>query len=153
MKKHFGFLLAGIMSAQCAFAATSKQACGALENVVKEIQAQTPMDVDYMTTLTGAQAIYAGGRCLLNYSYVIKSDFLLKDMMKENDLSKEQNLAFLATDDGALVLKNILGEQAKNMSAQFESLSNVKGMKITYTHSFDDAAIKPVVSVVMNNEI
>ena len=153
MNKKIGVLLAGLISAQFSFAATSKQACDLLQNVVKDIQKQAPMDVDYMTTLTGVQAIYTSGRCLLNYSYVIKSDFLLKDMIKENGLTKEENLAFLATNDGAEVLKNILGEQAQNMSAQFESLSHVKGMKITYMHSFDETAIKPVVSVVMDNKI
>lgn len=149
--KFIGFLTAMILPLSNAYSATSKQACDILKGVVADLQEQVPMSVDYMTTLTGVQAIYASGRCLLNYTYVVDSEILLKEMMMENELSREENLFFLKTDEGRETLEQVVNSLAQNAAPQFESLSNVKGMKVTYMHTFDNFELKPIVSTLLQN--
>ncbi len=109
------------------------------------------MDVDYMTTLTGVQTFYASETCFLNYNYVIKTSHLLKEMVEENAMSEEENLAFLKTSEGEAALQNSFDGIAKNSVGRFGALKNISGMTVTYTYSFDDISIQPVRSFVIKN--
>lgn len=150
--KRFSMVLMLLVSSFSANAITAKEACEELKPVVKDMQSQTPMDIDYMTTLTGAQAIYAASACLLNYNYVIKSDVLLKEMMDTNDLSIEENLDFLMTEEGKETLQSIFDNIASNAAqTAFQPFAEIKGMKITYFYAFDDQKIPSVMATVMEN--
>ena len=150
--KRYIFLAAVSALSTSVQAITPKNVCDQLKPVVADIQKQVPMAVDYMTTLTGAQAIYAAEQCMLNYNYVVNADSLIADMMQANDLSKEENLAFLQTEEGLNTMKSVFGDIAKNAaSAHFQPFANIKGISITYSYSFDNPKIPSVVAPVMKN--
>ena len=132
---------------------TAKSVCNELKPVVADIMKQAPIEVDYMTTLTGAQAMYFTNRCLLNYNYVVDADVFLKEMMDANSLSKEENISFLNTDEGINTVKSVFGDIAKNAaSAHFQPFSKIKGITITYSYSFDNPKIPSLVANVMENK-
>lgn len=133
-------------------ASPAKEACDQLKKPLAELQSQLPMDVDYMTKLTGTQVIYASGQCLLNYNYVVSSKHFLKEMADSNQRSDEDNLAQLATTEGIAAVQSVFaGLAEKAATAHFAAFAKISGMKITYTHTFDHPQIKSVVSIVMDN--
>lgn len=135
-----------------AMAMDAKAVCESLQPVAQQIRAQLPQDIDYMTKLTGVQLFYVNNNCMLNYNYVVASRHLLDEMAAENGHNEEDNLAFLLTDEGESTLKMVFGELAGNAaSVHFAPFTEIKGVKITYTHAFDNTKIKPVVSTVMDN--
>ena len=146
------FLIVATSIAFNSHAMTAEQACEELKPVIAELRAQTPMKLDYMTVLTGTQLIYAVKTCMLNYSYSVDSKIFLQEMADENELSLEENLNFLQTEAGNITLKEVFGDIADNAAiTHFQAFKPIKGMKITYTHSFDNPEILPVVSTVMEN--
>jgi hypothetical protein len=127
--------------------------CNELKPVVADIMKQAPIEVDYMTTLTGVQAMYFTNRCLLNYNYVVDADVFLKEMMDANSLSKEENISFLNTEEGINTVKSVFGDIAKNAaSAYFQPFSNIKGITITYSYSFDNPKIPSLVANLIENK-
>ena len=146
-------LLSSILFATTAHATSAKDACNELKKPLAELQSQLPMDVDYMTKLTGTQVIYANSQCLLNYTYVVSAQHFLKEMADSNQGSDEENLAHLASAEGIQAVQSVFGNLAeKAASAHFATFAKISGMKITYTHTFDHPQIKSVVSVVMDNQ-
>mgnify|MGYP005994533379 CR=1 FL=1 len=146
------FLLA--LFSVSAYATTAKQACDELKPVVKDLQAQAPMDIDYVTTLTGVQVFYVSNICILNYSYVLKTTKFLDDMAKQNELSIDENLAFLKTEDGVAALQGSFDDIAKNSAnTNFKDFKEIKGMHILYSYSFDDTEVPTIRATVMENEL
>ena len=130
----------------------AKTVCEQLQPVVSQLRTQLPQDVDYMTKLTGVQALFVSGNCLLNYNYVVSSAHLLQEMAAENQQSDDENLAFLQTEQGVSSMKSVFSELAVNAATtHFAVFNQVRGVKVTYSHSFDNTQIKPVVSVVIDN--
>ena len=139
------------VSAQ-SLAMTSKDACDELKPVMVELQAQTPMVVDYVTTMTGIQVIYASKTCFLNYSYVIKTEAFVKDMMSANELSEEENKNFLRTPEGKVTLQDTFDQLAKNAKdTHFLPFKEIKGMSITYSYTFDEVNFPSIKAVVLEN--
>ncbi|WP_404340425.1 hypothetical protein [Pseudoalteromonas mariniglutinosa] len=136
----------------CAWANTSEAICKELKAVTKQLQQQTPMEVDYMTTLTGVQSIYVGDTCHLNYNYLVKSRILLKEMQEANSLSLEDNLAHLQTEEGRSSLQSSFDSIAQNSAkANFAEFRNVKGMQISYYYTFDDLELQAIKAWVLKN--
>jgi len=156
MKRYFilGILCTYPLAAHvAAHANNAKSLCNKLKPVVADLMKQTPIEVDYMTTLTGAQAMYFTNRCLLNYNYVLNADVFLKEMMDANSLSKEESISFLNTEEGINTVKSVFGDIAKNAaSAYFQPFSKIKGVTITYSYSFDNPKIPSLVVRVMENK-
>lgn len=151
MKKYFIAAALVIVSANT-LANEAKNVCKELEPAIADLQKQAPINVDYMTKLTGAQAIYASRRCLLNYNYIVDSEHFLKEMAQGNELTKEENLNFLQTEDGVKAVESVFGDIAKNAAnAQFKPFLNIKGITITYSYSFDNTKIPSVVATVLDN--
>lgn len=135
-------------------ATTAKQACDELKPIVKDLQAQSPMDIDYATTLTGVQVFYISNICILNYSYVLKTTKFLEDMAKQNELSLDDNLAFLKTEDGVAALQESFDGIANNSAnTNFKDFKQIKGMHILYSYSFDDTEVPSIRATVMENEL
>ncbi|BDY05745.1 hypothetical protein [Ferrimonas sp. YFM] len=149
MKKFSLILLLTVLSFG-SYAKTAKEACKVLKGVAAELQEQIPLKVDYMTTLSGVQALYVSKSCMLNYMYIIDTDQLLKEMVAENELTREENVAFLKTDEGFSNLEQVLGQIANNAKDRFEVFTEIKGMKITYTYTFDDLSFKPITALVLD---
>lgn len=146
------FLLA--LFSVTANATTAKQACDELKPVVKGLQTQAPMDIDYVTTLTGVQVFYVSNLCVLNYSYVLKTAKFLDDMVKQNELSLDENLTFLKTEDGVAALQDSFDDIAKNSAnTNFKDFKAIKGMHILYSYSFDDTEIQSIRATVIENEL
>lgn len=151
MKNIFVMAFMLFVSAQ-SLAMTSKDACDELKPVMIELQAQTPMVVDYVTTMTGVQVIYASKICFLNYSYVINTEAFVKDMMSANELSEEENKAFLRTPEGKATLQDTFDQLAKNAKdSHFQPFKEIKGMSISYSYSFDDVNFPSIKAVVLEN--
>jgi len=132
-------------------ATDAKSVCNELQPVVNQLKTQLPQDVDYMTKLTGVQVLYISGTCMLNYNYIVSTQHLLKEMADENQQSDEENLAYLQTDMGEETIKAVFGEMAGNAATtHFAVFSAIPGVKITYSHGFDNTKLKPVVSVVLD---
>ncbi|MCC1496784.1 hypothetical protein [Alcanivorax sp. 1008] len=130
----------------------AKAVCKELTPVIAELQQQTPITIDYMTVLVGVQAIYISGRCYLNYSHVLNTNVFVKEMASENTLSFEENFEFLQTQEGETLLRDAISELAINFSdINLAAFKAVKGMSVTYSYSFDDAAIKPVRVTTIDN--
>lgn len=130
----------------------AKAVCESLQPVAQQIRAQLPQDIDYMTKLTGVQLFYVNNNCLLNYNYVVASRHLLDEMAAENGHNEEDNLAFLLTEEGEATLKMVFGELADNAAkVHFAPFTNIQGVRITYSHAFDNTKITPVVSTVIDN--
>ena len=143
-------LLLGCTSS--AMAMNAKQACDELKPVVKELQQQTPVEVDYITSMTGVQALYAGGQCLLNYNYMIKTQGFLQDMQNENELSFEENLAFLKTEEGVATLQQSFDAvAAQSAQLNFKQLQDIKNLKVSYTYSFDDTSLSMIKAMLIDN--
>lgn len=130
----------------------AKAVCEQLQPVMTELRAQLPQDVDYMTKLTGVQAIFLSGNCLLNYTYVVSAKHFLQEMSAENQLSAEENLELLQTDDGINAVKSVFSDMAKNAAAaHFAVFTTIPKIKITYSHSFDNQKIPSQTTVVLDN--
>lgn len=152
MKKYFIVGLFAVLSLDV-LANEAKKVCEELQPAVADLQKQAPLAVDYMTKLTGAQAIYAVNRCLLNYNYIVDSEHFLKEMMEGNELTKAENLSFLQTEDGIKSVESVFGDIAKKAAnAHFKPFLSIKGITITYSYSFDNTKIPSVVATVLDNK-
>lgn len=152
MTKYLVVLIFSLLSFSV-HADTSEKTCEVLKPLVAGLQKQAPIEVDYMTTLTGVQAILLIDKCYLNYNYVINSEIFLKEMSETNDLSKEDNIAFLVTSKGRQVLQDMLDKQAGNAAkTHFTAFSKIRGMYISYNYSFDDVSFPSIKAIVMNND-
>jgi len=130
----------------------AKAVCEQLKPVVAELRTQLPQDVDYMTKLTGVQAIFLSGNCLLNYTYVVSASHFLEEMAAENQLSTEENLELLQTEDGINAVRSVFSDMAKNAAAtHFAVFTTIPKIKITYNHSFDNPKIPSQNTVVLDN--
>lgn len=133
------------------YADLTEEACAGVKQAADDMQSQLPLSVDYATDLVGMVAVYAGGVCTVNYTYLIKTDAYAKAMAEENKLSIEQNIEWLKTDDGDAVLKEIFGDLGKeSAAAELKPIASIPNMVFIYRHSFDESGIKPIRTVVMD---
>ncbi|MCB5228038.1 hypothetical protein JAO78_014585 [Alishewanella sp. 16-MA] len=153
MKKTVVLFALGLVCYQ-SLAATPQAVCKSLQGAVADIQQQAPIAVDYMTTLTGAVALYSSSnnRCLLNYNYVIKAETFLQEMMAENQLTLAENVDVLKSDEGIASIQEVFNGFAKDAAKMhFQPFSGIAGITIHYSYRFDDYGIPGVVAVVMEN--
>lgn len=118
--------------------------CDSIKTEFAAMQEQIPLKIDYMTTITGMSAMMGSTSCLVSFSYSFEEDVMVQEVVKgsQGELSDDQALAFLKSDEGRNILKTILKQQAE---AIFEDVgAQSSGIRYTMTYLSDGANLKPI---------
>lgn len=128
--------------------ATTKAVCFEMQKALESIQGQLPLSIDYATDLLGAQAIYIGDVCVVNFNYLVETRVFVQEMMKENGLTEAENVAWLRTDEGRSVFQGIAdGIAADSIATSFNGIKSYKNMKLLYRYSFDEFSIPSFLAI------
>lgn len=118
--------------------------CDAVKAEFSALQEQLPVQIDYMTSITGMSAIMGTESCLISFVYSSREDIVVDEVVKgaEGELTEDQALAFLQSNEGRNVLKTTLKAQAE---AIFEDLgSKAPGLRYHMTYHFDGLHLNPI---------
>lgn len=122
----------------------SEAQCAQIQEEFEPMKKQLPLEVDYMTTITGLSAIQMKSNCLVSFSYSFKEDVMVDEVVKgsKGALDFDQALAFLKSEEGRNILKTILRQQAE---AIFSDLgANAPGIKYQMSYRSDGVNLRPI---------
>jgi len=130
------------------FSLTLKEECMLLDKQINSLRDQLPIEVDFVTTMTGVQALYLNSKCTLNYNYVVDTPRYAEAMIEDNDSEVEENLRWLETKEGRAALKDSIAEIARQSGKlMVEQSPTMKNYRIIYLYSFEEADIAPIVGI------
>lgn len=89
--------------------------CDALTAELKPVQEQLPIQLDYMTQLTGFSTMKLASSCLVNINYVFDEDMFVDEMVKgaEGRWTEAQAIDFAQSEQGRTILKGLFRGMAE----------------------------------------
>lgn len=131
-------------SSDAASANLSETQCAQIQQEFEPMKKQLPLEVDYMTTITGLSAVQMSSNCLVSFTYSYKEDVMVEEVVEgsQGALDFNQALAFLKSEEGRNILKTILRQQAE---AIFSDLgANAPGIKYQMSYKSDGTNLRPI---------
>ena len=72
---------------------TPQDSCDSLRKITNDINKQAPIRLDYVTTATGASAIYGGGICTVTFSKIIDEKVFIDSILTAQHGSSTSSMA------------------------------------------------------------
>lgn len=145
------FAASGSLSAQEASSdeATSGKSltelqCDSVKTEFAALQDQIPVQIDYMTSITGMSAMMGSEKCLISFSYSFKEDVMIDEVVEGagGSITEDEAIELLVSEEGRSILKTTLRTQAE---AIFEDLgSEAPGMQYNLKYQSDGPNLKPI---------
>ncbi len=146
IKWPYALIMSGLISFNTSANNMAEEICTYLQSQFPEVQKKLPMQLDKETSFVNISADFSDHICTLTYDYMIDTNEYAKSMASDSDLSVEEHIEWLKTEEGDSVLNEVFTELAQDSAKALGSITQHKGIKAVYIFVFDDPDIIPIVA-------
>jgi hypothetical protein len=127
-----------------------EDSCNSIRKITNEINRQAPMRLDYVTTSTGASAIYGGGICTVTFSKIIDENAFIDATLTAQLGSSTSSMAaqqrinlinWLNSPEGQVYFQRAFNQILPDAA---RTMPRGPGIETYHLVTFDRGGIKPL---------